>query len=169
MSTDTYYVNKMKNSKKLWIALALVFLLYHNTKAQEGYIGLHVRSDTIALDSAIVMDLNTYRSIRNYNLTSDEVVASKITLIHALENQVAWGDSIIASLRSKVEKMSITIHRKDELIGSLNVSFEKLDSLGNQTIDLLQESLNKRNPLLSDERLWIGVGVGIIAGIFLMR
>lgn len=153
------------------IALVALLLLYQTSKGQDysPYIGLHVKGDIIALDSAVVMDLYFYRSIRNYNLTSDELVASKISIIHALEEQVTLGDSIVQSQRSQLEMTKYTIVRKDELISGLNGSFQELDSLSNYSIELLKESLNKRNPILTDERLWMGVGIGFIVGVLLVN
>lgn len=147
-----------------------LFLPYQNSSAQDyaPYIGLHVMGDTISIDTAAVLDIRLYRSIRNYNQTSDELLSSKISLIEALEKQVSISDSLSATLRSQVFMVQSAVIRKDSVIGALSGSFTDLEALNRQSLFMLEESLNKKKPFYSDPWFWIGSGLGFVVATVLV-
>lgn len=124
--------------------------------------------DTISIDTAAVLDIRLYRSIRNYNQTSDELLSSKISLIEALEKQVSISDSLSATLRSQVFMVQSAVIRKDSVIGALSGSFTDLEALNRQSLFMLEESLNKKKPFYSDPWFWIGSGLGFVVATVLV-
>lgn len=158
-------------SRLVLIALVMLCLFSLTSKAQgyEPYIRLHYRGDTIPVDTAVVLDIYTYRTIKNYKGSSDEALSSKLTLINALEKQAHLGDSIIAVQRFQLEMMSYVNQRKDSVISQLSSSFNQMEFNNTRITNMFEEKLNEKNPIFTDERLWIGVGIGFVVAVFLTR
>lgn len=148
--------------KKSLILFLLLFLLYQTSDAQ-SYIRLHYRGDSITLDSAVVIDIRTYRNIRNYNISSSDLIRSKIEIITALENQIALYDSLIADLDRKIDILENTVARKDSLNSVLYQNFDQLDEITQRTFQIIEES-NKPRLFFTRWEFWLGVGLGLAGG-----
>lgn len=145
---------------KIWkLSFVLLVCLSSNLKGQ--YIEQHFRGDTIPIDTAVVMDIHTYRNVRNNSDGALSIINVQKAIISDQSDLLSSKDSTITVLYRKIEDRDQSILRKDEAILNLSIQYDNLDTHTQNTYNLIQDNLKPKGFWKKPE-FWIGIGFGAV-------
>lgn len=155
---------------KLMIVLLIIFLICRISNGQ-GVVKKYHMGDTVDIDTCVCMDVDSYRAVRKAVKISPRFVQSQDSLINAYQKKAQVADSLIAVKDNIILRQTDIIARKDSLNASILRNYDKLESTTIQTLNYVEDHLPKKNlwTFISKPPFWIGLGVGVVGGVFLMR
>ena len=113
----------MKSLKKNTVLLLLIFLSYNTTI---GQIQKMIKNDRVAFDTAAVMPVDTYRSVRQKLITADTLIDSLRAENVSLFKQTKKQDSVNYLQSYTILMQQNTISRKDSVNNVIVNNFNAL-------------------------------------------
>jgi hypothetical protein len=158
------------NYKKLLIAFALLSLYSLSCEAQ--YIQKATRGDTVSIDTAVVMDITTYRTLRNLGVSTDKLIESKVSIIKVYEQMVSKKDSVMMEQVRLIAALRDANIRKDETNRMLAADLVRVRDITAQGFEDINKALAKKDrttfgkviAFITKPEFLAGVGIGILTG-----
>lgn len=156
---------------KITILLLIVFLICRISSYGQSYIERLNRGDSITIDTAVCMDVPTYRSIRVAIKASPRFVQAQDSLLAAYKKKVELTDSLLQAKEAYIARQSEIIIRKDSVINNILNNYNKLDQTTVQTLNYIEQNLPKNNfwSFISKPPFWVGFGLGVVGGVILAK
>ena len=130
---------------------------------------MHFKGDTITLDTAIVMDIRTYRGIRKGAATYELLRKNNHSVIALYDSIIENYNQTIISYDTKFGILSEGIVKRDAAIANMNTSIDMLADNNRKSIELMEDVQKKiKKPFLSPG-FWIGFAAGVIGTSILLR
>lgn len=162
----------MQYARNLTVLLVLFLSCLTFRAYGQDYIERQYRGDVIVIDTAVCMDVPTYRIIRKAIRISPEIVASQDSLLKAYQRKVAASDSLLQAKEEIINKQQEIIARKDFVIQSVVGKYDTLERTTTQTLNIIQSEIKKDKNifnLFGKPPFWMGIGIGLIGGVMIMR
>ncbi len=113
--------------KSYHLSAAFVILacfLNFSSSAQNAYKA--AKGDTVKYDSAAVMNLNTYRAVREYMIDAEQFIDSTQLLIVTYEQESFMLDQYLMGQDKEIDLLYQRIDAKDSLISQQQIKFDDL-------------------------------------------
>ena len=158
-----FYGTTIMNYKRITILCAcyVLFCLTCNAQIDKFYKG-----DIVPYDSAVCMDINTYRIVRSSVSSCDKLLESRDALLVDYQAQVTNLKQGITDRDFKIVEQDQALVRKDSVLTQQGTDFRNMSTSTNKVLIDIEKKLPSKFVLRRLD-FWMGLTIGVVTMILL--